>query len=43
MVMSAHGRKRTVILAIFEPTERPLLRKADIQSSPKTMGNLISK
>ena len=29
--MTAPGRKRTVILAIFEPTERPLSGKADIQ------------
>ncbi len=28
--MSALGRKRTVILVIFEPTERPLSGKADI-------------
>ena len=28
--MAAPGRKRPVILAIFEPTERPLLVKADI-------------
>ncbi len=41
--MAAFGRKRTVILAIFEPTERPLSGKADTQSSPKTIGNLISK
>ena len=31
--MAAYGRKRTVISLIFEPTERPLLVKADIEFS----------